>query len=420
MALRAQKELEQKLHDEFYKNVHTLTLIHPSSKEFNSVFKKDMFVKNNKVGFQHVVYYLLSILDSAKLKQKVPTWPPHDIRSENQFRNDVMKYINELSTIYVDADIPQIATSHLISPGGFKFIKFMFKLSQLVLREVIKNRPHMATGVLLPIKPSKQEVVTTENIKKLRTITNKINTDSGQLKEDLDKQFNEAKMEAEDIIGKQQETSQRIKQLQQKLHSLKMESGDDLSLQDEENIKLALEAKLNSLEELKNNFDKCKSLMSYLRNGEATFEYDKDLKLPLDVSHIVRFDGDDLDLCSLLEAYNVLIDHKRLEIKPLNEEDVIKQTERFADLNDQFSFLIQDMEKLHSELVNFHGKLQNESVDNAINCNKKTFQPLQMGSLLGNDSDSNSAVLAVPLPLSPSSTSKDNILFDDCKTSSPL
>ncbi|KAF2887479.1 hypothetical protein ILUMI_18695 [Ignelater luminosus] len=420
MALRAQKELEQKLHEEFYKNVHTLTLIHPSSKEFNNVFKKDMFVKNNKVGFHQVVYYLLGILDSAKLRQKVPTWPPHDIRSENQFRNEVMKYINELNTIYVDANIPQIATSHLISPGGFKFVKFMFKLSQLVLHEVIKCRPHMTAGLLLPIKPSKQEVVTTENIRNLRAVTNKINTGTEQLKQDLDRQFNEAKVEAADIIDKQQETTQRIKQLHQKLHSLKKENGDNFtSPQDEENIKLALKTKLSNLEELKNDFDKCKSLMSYLENGQATLDYNKDLKLPLDVSHIVRFDGEDLDLCSLLDAYNVLIDRKRLEIKPLNEADVIKQTERFAALNDQFSFLIQDMEKLHSDLINFHGKLQNESMDNTINRNRKIFQPLQLGSLIENDTDSNSAVLAVPLPLSPS-TSKDNIVFDDCKTSSPL
>ena len=69
----------------------------------------------------------LGINKKAKelLKQKVPTWPLYDVRSENEFRNEVMKYVNELNTIHEDANIPNIATSHLITPGGFKFIKFI-------------------------------------------------------------------------------------------------------------------------------------------------------------------------------------------------------------------------------------------------------------------------------------------------------
>ncbi|GJQ81882.1 hypothetical protein Trydic_g9907 [Trypoxylus dichotomus] len=133
MAFKAQKALEFQVHDALYKNIEILTFFHPPHKDFYDVFKKDMFVKNNKTAFVHIVYFLLRVLNPNLIKSKIASWPVLDIQDERQFRSEVVKYLNELNDLYENANLPNVMPSQLVSPGGFRFarLKFYKNLSNL-------------------------------------------------------------------------------------------------------------------------------------------------------------------------------------------------------------------------------------------------------------------------------------------------
>lgn len=191
------KELEIKANQELYNNIHPLTILYPPSKEFNNVFKKDMFLKNNKSAFHQVVYYLLQVLDAEKLKVKVPTWPVYEAKFESQFRNEVMKYINDLNSIYVAANIPHITSSHFIAPGGLKFIKVMLKLSQLVLLEHLKRDGAIHHKMLLPVGvPKNNTAITTERLNKLQIATRNINCETEMFVNSFEEKLMKAQCEA--------------------------------------------------------------------------------------------------------------------------------------------------------------------------------------------------------------------------------
>lgn len=182
MALKARRECEAKVHEQVYSNIYLLTFAYPTSENLEKILSKDMFVKNNKTAFQQVTYFLLTVLNPEVVKQKLPSWPPLEPRIETQFRNEVMKYVNELNTIYEDANIPVLMTSHLISPGGFKFAKFMLKLSQLVVLVHLRRDPSIKQDVLYPIRPNKNAEVTVNCIKRVKCKKNKINEETNDSK----------------------------------------------------------------------------------------------------------------------------------------------------------------------------------------------------------------------------------------------
>lgn len=186
MALKQRRECEAKIHEQLYTNIYLLTLSYSTTEKFNSLLSKDMFVKNNKAAFQHVTYFLLTVLNPEIVKDKVPSWPPYEPRVETQFRNEVMKYINELNILYEDANIPVLMTSHLISPGGYKFARFMLKLSQLVLFVHLQRDPTIKQDILYSLKPNKNSEATLNSINRLRYKHKKINNEVSDIKLDYD------------------------------------------------------------------------------------------------------------------------------------------------------------------------------------------------------------------------------------------
>lgn len=180
----------QRLHDEVYSNIHILMLVYRPSLELKNVFKKDMFVKANKHAFHQVAYYLLGIIDPEKLRKKIRMWPILETRFEAQFRTEIIEYINELSILHKGFDIPEINKSHVVVPGGFKFARLMFKLSNLALSQHIQR----TSDFRCYLKPTQALSCNPELTEKA---TNGINARAQTVQENLRKSITEAQEAAE-------------------------------------------------------------------------------------------------------------------------------------------------------------------------------------------------------------------------------
>lgn len=213
MALKARREQESKIHAQLHSNLHALTLLSPPSDDFRRVFVKDMFVKNNKAAFQQVVYYLLSMLDPEGVKTKIPSWPIYSPKQEAQFRGEVMKYVNELNVLYEFANVPLIMTSHLISPGGYKFAKFVLKLSQLVMSVVLQRDLEVKITFLYPLKSSKNPEIARNSLGRLKQKSRVIEREVVQTYVNCDLYVKWAHCEAKKIVDEKKAVREKLKDL---------------------------------------------------------------------------------------------------------------------------------------------------------------------------------------------------------------
>lgn len=246
IGLKRRKQDVEKLQDSLYNLIRTLTLCYPPNDEFNQVFTRDMFLKNNKKAFQRVVYYLLEVLDPVALEEKVPTWPLYEPRDEVQFRKEVMQYINELNTTYKNANIPTLMTSQLISPGGIKFIKFMLKLAQFVAVELFKFEEETSFVV-----------ATNDNNNVVTNKTVVVNRKIGEMIREHDDHIAKAQNEAKMITEMLQELEKRSEELKELIENTK------ISFITEENFE-------RRFEEINAKSDKFKAIISKCNEIEVT------------------------------------------------------------------------------------------------------------------------------------------------------
>lgn len=353
MALKMQKELEMKLHEEFYKNVYILTLRYPPSDAFAKVFKKDMFVKNNKVGSQQAIYYLLEILDKSILKQKIKTWPIYNPCSEFEFRKEILKYINEINTIYEDADIPTITKSQLISPGGFKFIKFMFKLSRFILYLHLQRNHSIYPNLTLPLKVSKKESVTKQNIYRMSNVANAINKTTYGLINNFEKIHEVVLKESKTLLLEISYMNDIIEEYRTKLEVLRQKALDihEETIASEELLK-----KLRFLKLVKEKFEQCQLLCSYLKDP-LKLKYDKQHNL----LNTIQITDDTLDLIELLKNVIVVSDRKYLEVKPVTSDNLRMEVHRFTKLNNRLGDMLEDVKSIYKEALELSEKLQKDA-----------------------------------------------------------
>lgn len=228
MALKARRDCEAQLQEQLYSNICLLSILHPPvDSKVQEVLKKDMFAKSNKTAFQHIVYYLLSLLDPKSIKEKIPSWPLLIPRQETEFRNEVMAYINELSSIYKDADVPTLMTSHLVSPGGYKFMRFLLKLTELVMRICLDND----NDLLYPLKPNRNSTVTEHSKMNLKRLTEYVNEDTLSIKWESENYLQNSKFEAENILQHKIDLHSAINVRKDTLKSKRDIVGDDIDKQ---------------------------------------------------------------------------------------------------------------------------------------------------------------------------------------------
>ncbi|KAJ8977582.1 hypothetical protein NQ317_008415 [Molorchus minor] len=376
--LKQYKENESRIHEQLYDNVFLLSHFYPTSKELNAVFKKDMFIKNNKTAFFEVIYYLLTTLNTELTKQRITTWPPYEIKRENKFRAEVLKYINELNTLYDNADIPHIMSSHLISPGGLKFAKFMLKLSQLVVYEHLKKMEPL--DVLYCPKPSKNIMLTKANIGNLKKKTALIENGTRELLNKFDNNHFQLNEEALKIDTKLNELNDKIRLARQKNTVIREEFNKAYPSYpsfESLNEKLhQLKTEWEHLQEIQNIFFECDQLITYLSSSASVLEHYKDeLKIPNEVLHIVR-NQDELDLKEFFHGLHILLEHKALELPNPTSSFIECNLQQLKELNEKYSRIKNSLSDSVQKIEATIEKLSTEIAELAVAVDNEDEEPL--------------------------------------------
>ena len=99
-------------------------------------FNSMMFEHSNSSAFQQVFFFLLSLIDTVKIKTEFrDCWPVLERKQEVEFRRKLVNLLKELQKEYPE-DIPYCNPSLFQSPGGRKFVAFLQTFSRFVLKKI--------------------------------------------------------------------------------------------------------------------------------------------------------------------------------------------------------------------------------------------------------------------------------------------
>lgn len=357
MDLKVHRDNEQKLHEHLYNNLYLLSHFYPTSTDFKRIFRMDMFVRNNKAAFFEVIYYLFTILNPELTKETITMWPPYDIKRENKFRTEVLSFVNQLNVLYDYADIPNIVQSHLISPGGFKFTKFMLKLSELVVFEHLKRHGKVE---LYPPRPNANFEFHTAYVKQQTAVINfTINTSINKSKSLCTARLITAKK----IVDNLTEINNTIVEEKKKNEKTREEFNKQYpsypslkSLHDKTQILNEEWCNLRSVPEL---FTLCGNLIKYLNSNSVLLEYKKEkCKIPSEIIHIVK-NSDVLNLSEFFQGLNILLKHRALDLPNItcssintSRDEINKLGVKYAEMSIVFAEKKQQIQMVLNELLN--------------------------------------------------------------------
>lgn len=336
--IRTFKEVENKIHEEMFNNIYLLKCTYKTSQEFDKVFKKDMFVKNNKTAFYEVVYYLLDILNPDLTKKKLTSWPPFEIKRDNKFRGELLKYINELNSIYKYANIPPIMSSHLISPGGFKIIKFLLKLSQLVIFEHLKKTN---AGLLLycPI-PNKDPNITEGTLNNINKLTLEVETRTKEKVEKFQEYQNDQKNVAKMLVDKRAELDKHISIAKKELTTAEEDFYKKYTLYPsmsslKESFK-TIKQQWNNISRINDIFLECKSLLLYLSGNNLVVKHTFDDQNSTEEK--------ELNLSEFFSKAAIMINKKSLELPNPSSHSIEQKSKILQSIVVEYSQVQKDLE----------------------------------------------------------------------------
>lgn len=343
------KEKENELHEALFNNILVLSMKYDTTKEFDAHFRRDMFTKNNKAAFQHITHFLLNVLDSEVFKQKI-CWPILDNKMEIQFRNEVIKYINEFPNLYEDCNVPLLMTSHLISPGGYRFTEFMHKLSQFVLLEDLK-RTEMQTGpVLLPPKVSTDNLIALRQRDNLTALTDDNHIELLVKQADFIKNYNNIQATATEITNKKCVIDQMLldtkHQFRQHQELMKKELAD-VDFMEKSDLLTEISKNLERIRIKESELKNCAELVDILCTNKNVLRYERNIKI-----------DDDVSLVEYLERFLDILKRKRYLTECANTNfftmNLPTLNELIVDLNES----CEKYEKLNAELLCFVSHLE--------------------------------------------------------------
>lgn len=334
------RELQEKL----YTNIALLNIVHEPSTEFKAVFKKDMFAKSNKAAFLHVIHYLLTVLNPQMAKEKLVTWPTGNIiNRENKFRKEVLQFLSELNKTYEDADLPVMMSSHLLAPGGHRFIHFMYKLSQLVLFEDLKRE--YPVELLHKPKDSKNEELNEKVYQNLMKCTQEINNESSKAIDKFYRSFEMFKTEAEKTIEEKYTVHQELKEINEEIVTEESKLMEHKLSDEEVAIKLnEIHEKFKTIEKINNNYNECKNLIGHLKENfddRETLDLAEalkitDINLRRKLSELPEFDIHELE--SHLQA----LEERKKELQQIEKHLKFEQ-ESFVESLNMSEVLLKDI-----------------------------------------------------------------------------
>ena len=342
------KEIEIKMQNQLYGNIHLLTLLHPTSRKFKNVFQPVMFAKNNKEAFHHVMHYLLTILMGAQeFKREIPSWPIFDKQRDSEFRCEVIRYLNKLNDIYPDANIPTVIASHLICPGGYKFTSLMLKLSQLVLSEELQRDDRFSGDVFHRIKPNKSSKVTQNTLQQIVSVNRETIQQMRQMRATFEEKLLADKGCAQHIFDEMTKAGKTLECLRNKSRLEEVDGNDVISKA--HGLQMKFEPIKSTLEKFQQLVECIESLyqrhtLSFAREHETVPKSgelvgpDEELNL---LDYLRRFDQIMSELCLEIDCptYATLQTHLESYTKLVGElgkmpkllEDIFAKYKRFQE-----------------------------------------------------------------------------------------
>jgi hypothetical protein len=336
---KEQKRFEANLHDELHNNIFLLTQEYPPTKEFQAVFKKDMFVKSNSAAFQQVTHYLFTILDPDLTKKKIPLWPLYDSKSERDFRKQVAEMTDAIRAKYEQVAIPPIMPSQLVCPGGYNFAKYVLKLSMLVMCEHLKkNVATKESQLLSPIRQHPNPVVTNAIVRNLKLKTGAVEARVKQTWQNFQEEFVAATAGAGSLVEDLARLEGELRGLNLELKELKMGANQTRRV-DGEGLD-GLREEMAHLEGIRNLCKMCRESLTYLNNDRLELKFNKNESIPKSFGCLNVVDGEELNLHNFFSGLTVLLASGDFDMSASSNQ-----------LNDIINFVSELTEK-YNKLIN--------------------------------------------------------------------
>ncbi|XP_038219649.1 uncharacterized protein LOC119837928 [Zerene cesonia] len=128
-----QRELVVRFKKETLLNIGLLSKLQPMLPELSRlVFKDNAMDKPTQNLFNHLSYYLVSIID-AQFATTV-SWPLYDTKTERAYRNELYSFISDYSS---KGMLSPVMSSYLVNPSCYKVTVLIFQMSQLAVKKVV-------------------------------------------------------------------------------------------------------------------------------------------------------------------------------------------------------------------------------------------------------------------------------------------
>lgn len=131
-----QRDLVVKLKKETILNLGILSKLHQMPSDLNRlIFKENALEKPTQNTFNHLSYYLVSIIDSQACSS-LP-WPLYDTKTERSYRNELSILISDYGNKGL---LAPVVSSYLVNPGCYKVTMLIFQMSQLAVERVLVTK----------------------------------------------------------------------------------------------------------------------------------------------------------------------------------------------------------------------------------------------------------------------------------------
>lgn len=121
---------------ETFANVRILNKVHPMSQDLTrQVLKDNALDKPTQNVFNHLAYYLVSIIDPPA--SRALPWPLYDSKTERAYRNALSTFITEYGEKGL---LTPVMASYLVNPACYKVTMLIFQLSQVAVQRVLESK----------------------------------------------------------------------------------------------------------------------------------------------------------------------------------------------------------------------------------------------------------------------------------------
>ncbi|XP_066256786.1 augmin complex subunit dgt6 [Euwallacea similis] len=352
-AYQQYKEDERKLHIALYENLTLLSRFYPRQKDvYCENFSKHMFTKRNRTAFNYVVFYLLNILDSTQSKANLPSWPPLDSKQSASFRRELVAYLKIINLKYPEAQIPIYQSSFFTSPGGYKIVVMLVKLSQIVMFLHLKRSGNLK--VLNPGEPHKDSALARAQINGLSKIAQTIENET------KNEFLSQATKNLPDLMEKSQRIIQNLKQV-----NVDITSAKAVLFQKEAEFAarfpfdIPLTNLMGDVAKLKQQAEKSLEVSTkFVEIGDLlervlslNLEHDKEERVPSNIAHIIpsRRNGH-LDLIQYFQELSTLLESKFRIVHFLSPEFVRETVSKLEIYSAKYTAILLELKAQQREL----------------------------------------------------------------------